>query len=274
MFKNIIRRYLYENKENKLPLFTFEKLNPQIGIVLKNLNDITKVSTFQIEQLKQLVLKYSVVVIKGNRIWTEDEQRMFTNQLGKLELPVVYSIPPNQVETQSNGVKVKKGSGVFWHSDNSYQENPSHLSVFQMIQIPNSGTTTSFASLINLSKNLDDKNKLKWRDYVVVYRDSVVHPLLWIHPYNGKPTVYFDIGFSTDICDRCNDGNLLPVKESNQIFNYVNERLSNEPSLIEHHWEEGDIIILDNYAVAHRADIIVDEDKRTLLRTTTEGIYF
>ncbi|WP_396638542.1 TauD/TfdA dioxygenase family protein [Maribacter sp. R77961] len=264
----------FNKKGTKIAPLVYKKLNPHIGIIVENLYDITKVSTSQNEELKSLVRKHSVVVIKGKRTWTEDEQKAFTNQLGKLELPVVYSIPPTQLKTQAIDTRIKRGSGVFWHSDNSYQESPSYLSVFQMVEIPLSGTKTSFASLMNLYKNLPKKDKLLWRDYGVVYRDTIVHPLLWKHPFNGRRTVYFDIGFSTDIRNHCDGGKLLPMKESNQIFNYINERLSNEESLIEHAWEEGDIIILDNYSVAHRADILMENEQRTLLRMTTEGVYF
>lgn len=274
MYNKLFKKLFNSKDKYLLSEIKYKTLNPFNGIVLEDINDITAINTSQIKEIKKLVLKHHVVVIKGKRSWTEDEQAKFTNRLGKLELPIIYSIPPKQVQIESDDSKVKKGSGVFWHSDNSYQENPSHLSVFQMIQIPNSGTTTSFASLIHLRKNLDDEFKIKWRNYAVVYRDTVLHPLLWKHPFNGIPTIYFDIGFSTDILNHYNYGKLLPIKESNQIFNYINERLSNEPSLINHIWEKGDIIILDNYAVAHRADILLDDEKRTLLRTTTEGIYF
>ena len=252
----------------------FKKINQYLGVELEAYDDITVLDTPTVNAIKQLVATYSVVVIKGKRKWTEEEQMALTNALGKLELPVVYSIPPAQVEERKSDAKVTKSSGVFWHSDNSYQERPSHLSVFQMVEIPKSGTATSFASLINLSTNLPEKDQKLWRDYAVVYRDNVVHPLLWKHPFNGNNTIYFDIGFSTDILNHCDGGKTLPMKQSNQIFNYINDRLSAEASLLEHQWEEGDIVILDNYAVAHRADILLEDEKRTLLRMTTEGIYF
>ncbi|WP_299243368.1 TauD/TfdA family dioxygenase [uncultured Aquimarina sp.] len=252
----------------------FKKLNKHIGVELQGFSDITQLKEKDVAALKQLISDYSIVVIKGKRKWTEKEQIAFTSALGEIELPVVYSIPPAQVERKKSNVRVTKGSGVFWHSDNSYQERPSHLSTFQMIEIPESGTATSFASLINLSINLPEKDKMLWRDYGVVYRDKVVHPLLWKHPFVGKDSIYFDIGFSTDILNHCDSGRVLPVKQSNQIFNYINERLSKEESLLVHHWEEGDIVILDNYAVAHRADILLENEKRTLLRMTTLGIYF
>lgn len=252
----------------------YKTLNPHIGILIRDLDDITKIDSSQIEELKALVRRYSVVVIKGKRTWTEKEQKTFTNQLGKLELPVIYSIPPTQLKEEHKGSKIKKGSGVFWHSDNSYQEKPSYLSVFQMVEIPESGTKTSFASLVNLCKNLPESDKKLWRNLGVVYRDTVTHPLLWKHPFNKVNTIYFDIGFSTDIRNYCDDGKLLPVRDSNQIFTCINNLLSNEASLIEHPWEPGDIEILDNYAVAHRADILMEKEKRTLLRMTTEGVHF
>lgn len=253
---------------------SIKELNPYIGVILENIYDITQLRKPAFDVIKQLVLDYGVVVIKGKRKWSEQEQKEFTNGLGKLELPVVYSIPPSQVAVKTEDSRVKKGSGVFWHSDNSYQKRPSHLSVFQMIEIPESGTATSFSSLVNLSANLPAQNKSLWRDYSVLYRDNVEHPLQWQHPFTGKDTIYFDIGFSTDIIDHCNNRTVLPVKESNEIFNYINERLSKEESLIEHQWQDGDIVVLDNYSVAHRADILLENEKRVLLRMTTKGVYF
>ncbi len=252
----------------------FEKMNKYIGVELQDFSDITLLQATTVTAIKQLVSTYGMVVIKGKRRWTEEEQIAFTSGFGEIELPAIYSVPPAQTEHRKSNMKITKGSGVFWHSDNSYRERPSHLSTFQMVEIPKSGTATSFASLLNLSANLPAKDKLLWRDYAVVYRGRVLHPLLWKHPFNGKDTVYFDIGFSTDIINHCKNGSVLPVKESNQIFNYINERLSDEESLIKHQWEEGDVIVLDNYAVAHRADILMEDENRTLLRMTTEGIYF
>lgn len=263
-----------EDNINETVQLNCKILNSHIGVLIEDFDDITQVTAETAAYLKRLVNIHHVVVIRGKRKWKEEEQQKFTEQLGKIELPVVYSIPPSQVNEHENSGKVKKGSGVFWHSDNSYQERPSYLSVFQMFDIPKSGTKTSFASLINLYQNLSEDDKRIWRDYSVLYRDKILHPLLWKHPFNGKETVYFDIGFSTDIINHCENGGTIPMKESNEIFNYINDKLSSEASLLEHDWQEGDIIILDNYAVAHRASVLFENENRTLLRMTTEGVYF
>lgn len=258
----------------KEKIVRLKPINYKIGVVIENINDITKLRSNTIDKIIEALEKHSIVIIKGKRQWTENEQKLFTSKLGKLELPAVYSVPHNQIDKRLTDTKLKKGSGIFWHSDNSYQERPSYLSVFQMIEIPASGTKTSFSSLIELYKNLPEKDKLLWQDYDVVYHNNVTHPLLWKHPFNGKQTIYFDIGFSSDIRNHCDNGILLSIKENNKIVNYINDCLSNNRSLIEQHWEKGDIIILDNYAVAHRADILMENEKRTLPRTTTQGVYF
>lgn len=254
--------------------FTYKTLNPYIGAEISDFDDITRLTEETITDLKYLINKYHVVVIKGKRKWTENEQKQFTEQIGTIEDPIVYSIPASQIKQREGDFKIMNNSGIFWHSDNSYNQQPSYLSIFQMVDIPKSGTKTSFVSLINLYKNLSKTDKLSWRDYRIVYRGDVVHPLIWMHPFLGKRTVYFDISFSTDIVNHCENGAILPVKDSNKILNDINNKLSDEASLISHNWEEGDIVIIDNYAVAHRAETLLEDENRTLLRTTTEGIYF
>ncbi len=72
----------YFNKEKALK---FKPINNKIGVVIENLDDITKLCTKTIDKILEAIDKHSVVIIKGKRKWTEDEQKLFTNKLGKLD---------------------------------------------------------------------------------------------------------------------------------------------------------------------------------------------
>jgi len=251
-----------------------KRINDHLGIELVNLSDITKISPTQIKILKKKIAKHKLVVIKGARVWTDKEQELFTAKLGKLEQPAVYSLNDKSSVSSSFANSNTKETGVLWHSDNSYYKKPSHLSVFQMVKIPEGGTKTAFASLTNLYGNLPASEKEKWKNYKFFYRDDIQHPLLWKHPYTGEDTIYFDLGFTRSIVDDCDMGGMLPVKKSNEIVTYIQEKLSQEASLYTHDWAPGDLIIVDNYAVSHKAEYLLNDGERALMRTTTEGIYF
>ncbi len=251
-----------------------KRINEHLGAALLNFSDITKIGPNQIKVLKQKIAKHKLVLIKGARVWTENEQEVFTKKLGILEQPAVYSLNEKNGINPSFRKRKTRQAGVLWHSDNSYNKRPSYLSVFQMVRIPQEGAKTAFASLINLYLNLPLSEKEKWKNYKVLYREDIRHPLLWKHPYTGEDTIYFDLGFTQNILDDCKTGGKLALKKVNEIVTYIHDELSREASLYIHNWEPGDVIIVDNYAVSHRAEYLLDDEERVLVRTTTEGIYF
>ena len=173
----------------------------------------------------------------------------------------------------SNDFTFKK-PGIFWHSDNSHFENPSHLSVFQMLEIPREGAVTHFISLIGAYENLSKEQRKEWGCYMVNYANLAEHPLVWKHPFRGKNVIYFDFGMVNNIINLKMDDDSLSLTEVNSFLNDISEHFSKLDCTYTHKWKKGDIVITDNYAIAHRADLNIESRKRVLVRATTEGIYF
>ncbi|MEO0527554.1 MAG: TauD/TfdA family dioxygenase [Bacteroidota bacterium] len=249
-------------------------INDYMGVTIYNVRDITKITLEQANKIKEYIDQFYLVVIKGNRIWTENEQLSFTEKIGILDAPLTYSLPQPRLSKEKKDNRLVQSSGIFWHSDRAYNDNPSHLSVFQMTQIPLNGTETSFVSLIESYKELPKAIHKEWNHYCALYNSDAIHPLIWKHPFNGEVTIYLDLGFMTSIMNPCENGEYLTVKDSNRVISLLNETLSTQRSLYHHIWEKGDIVIVDNYAVAHKANLSLDHTHRILQRTTTKGIHF
>ena len=261
-------------KDNSSEL-QYNKINSYFGVEIFNLEDITSISDVQIIELKKLIYEYYFVVIKGSRVWTEKEQVDLTGKLGRIELPPIYSIPLTRINQERKKKRLIKETGIQWHSDNSDKERPSFLSLFQMQKIPFNGTETFFVSLIDSYSELTNDIVDRWSNYNVRYSSNAQHPMLWKHPYNGKSTIYFDFAFVSCIHDTSNENKEITVKLYNQELDHLNNLLTHHPSHYTHKWEIGDMLIIDNYAISHRANfVLVDGDSRILLRTTTEGVYF
>ncbi|MEW7291614.1 TauD/TfdA dioxygenase family protein [Aquimarina sp. 2304DJ70-9] len=251
-------------------------VNPYFGVEICNLPSIHRIKAFHIEKLKSLVLKYGLVILRGNRHWSESEQVELTKRLGKLDAPTIYSsINPSDPSILKKWPNVKQ-SGLQWHSDRSYHKKPSYLSIFQMIETPSSGNRTSFLSLIRVYDNLPEQIKRKWANYKTIYAfEKVVHPLFWVHPFTGVKTLYFDFRFASEIVDPCNSEVHLEVKDINKVMQIIAQAFAEEKAKYHHIWQKGDLLIVDNYSVAHKTNIVSENgESKVLIRTTTEGIYF
>jgi len=87
-------------------------------------------------------------------------------------------------------------SSELWHNDNPCLKNPSHISVFQMVDSASQNWETDFISLHDICSNITEEIKLKWNSIYIMYSGSdVTHPLLWIHPFTGRQSIYFDFRF-------------------------------------------------------------------------------
>lgn len=261
-------------KKGKSEDLIVEEINEKLGVVISGLSDLNKVTDLQVDRIKECLLKHHIVKINGARKLTEAEQIVFTEKFGTIEDPPIYIIPPWRINNGLNSKKTIKRGNMLWNSENSYKKRPAYLTVLQMIEMPEKKIETSFASLIDLYNSLPRKLKKNWKNYLVNYQDNVSHPLFWKHPFTGKATIYFDISFVTKVKDDCADEKELSIKRTNEIFEYIHEKLNNTQSFFTHKWKNGDIIILDNYAVAKRTNFPLEDEKCALLSTSTKGIYF
>lgn len=240
-----------------------------------NLQNIALVSPSQIKQLKKLILSHPVIIIRTKRKWNEKEQICFTEKFGELDTPVIYStLNPSDREVRKRWPNAQL-SGLQWHSDRSYMHRPPHLSFFQMIEKPPNGNETLFVNLIEAYQELGTDTVKKWKNYVISYaNDDVKHPLLWIHPYSGNKSIYFDFRFASKIIDNDQSNGKLKLVDTNQVMGKL-ENLFSETTIYNHQWQKGDLLIVDNYASAHKANIgPCHQTSRVIFRTSTKGVYF
>jgi len=102
-----------------------------------------------------------------------------------------------------------------------------------------------------------------------------IHPLLWIHPFTGKPIVFFDFRFVSDIFDLCAYTGKVVLENMNDVIINLGNLFEKAKPICKHNWQLGDIVIIDNYAVSKKENFKNDREGPGLLRrTTTKGIYF
>lgn len=218
-------------------------------------------------EVRQLLERYGLVILRAIPI-SPQVQIKFSEHFG-----VVESLPFQHGQLreypQIFRVSNQEGTGLAdvgqtWHSDGAYLPEPRELSIFHMVSIPIQGGETEFVSLQGAYDVAPDELREQLRGKESVLRDSVRQPIVRKHPVSGRLGFYVKLSKSRKMFD-------TPQPISEQLFYAIENLLNREGAIYRHKWESGDILIADNYSVAHRALPCSSTDMRTLHRTTIVG---
>ncbi|MEM8907148.1 MAG: TauD/TfdA family dioxygenase [Bacteroidota bacterium] len=246
-------------------------LRPDWGLVVNGLDLHQPLDATTATQLQALLQQHQLLVIKGHSALEPAQQVAFSKVFGTLE---TFPYNGNQLKAFPEVFRLstdrKKGYqnvGFYWHQDGSFKPQPTAISIFHLVDLPTNGGATLFANAHQVYDLLPKASqaiakKLKTRD-----RGGVVHDLVIQHPFTGREAIYLNMGltdqiFATSPLERTQISNLL--QEIENIFAQATIPYT-------HHWEKGDVVVADNYAVFHQATAVEGEGTRTLHRTTIEG---
>ena len=154
--------------------------------------------------------------------------------------------------------------GRSWHSDGAYLAQPREISIFHIVSVPIEGGETEFASLHSafdaappgLIQRLWGKKSL--------FATRITHPIIMRHPVTGRLGFYVKLSTSTQILDESEE-------ESRIIFRDIQRLIELHGKAYSHRWRHGDIVVVDNFSVAHRAHEVRGDSLRILHRTTIVG---
>jgi taurine dioxygenase len=175
-----------------------------------------------------------------------------------------------------------------WHIDITFVANPNSITFLRSVVAPEAGGDTLFVNLEALYESLspplrawlDTLQALHARDDAAVGRPpeprldgrepgpfASLHPLVRVHPETGRKHLFLASGFVKAI-----EG--LRPRESAALLDFLNEELAGRADLQARvRWNEGDLVVWDNRAVAHAGPIDAKfiQGERIVHRTTVEG---
>lgn len=253
-----------------------KKINPFFGVKITSGLDLKNITDAEAIRLKSLLKDKSMLVIPSHRILSEKEQVKLTAFFGSTDNNISYVSPHTNIKDVSASNDNIYLSSPLWHCDEPYLKKPPHISVFQMLEGKNQNWGTEFISLYQVCSNISEEVKKNWAGINIMYSgDDIIHPLLHIHPFTGKQSLYFDFRFAKEVFNFCITTGEILLENSNVILSKLNELFSKHTSVYNHKWCSGDIVIIDNYAISRRETIKPHYTNSALVRrTTTEGVYF
>lgn len=170
-----------------------------------------------------------------------------------------------------------KPAGAFWHSDLSYEKDPSDAIFLYSTQVPSTGGDTIAANMMLAYDDLAKKTKDRIEGLTATHRwgwntqgatprltkeqqethPDVVHPVVRRHPKTGRRILYINPGYTMRI-------NELEESESDDLLSALFEHALDEKYQYRHTWKANMLLGLDNRASMHAAVDDYTEPRRML----------
>lgn len=280
-------------------MLSIEKLHPDFGARISGLDLNRDLTGDVVEEIKAAIDDYSVVCFPGQD-FDDDKQVAFTRLFGEPEpdhvalgqegriqyLGTIGNITDDGTKLGNSHRKTVFATGNnMWHSDSSFREVPSFVSIMSVYEVPDEGGETEFASARAAYARLPEDKKARIDDLIVihnyVFSRSKVAPdavtsshaeslppvrqkLVRTNPGNGAKNYYVGshaekvVGWSEAKGRELLDGLLADMTRPEDIYR--------------HDWRPGEVVIWDNRCLLHRGcGYDADKYRRYMRQTRVTG---
>ena len=217
-------------------------------------------------ELRAALWQHQVLVFRGLNP-TPDEHLALARTFGATAGPdgQNVSLPDHEhiiVFDSNGGYKADK-----WHTDATYRPDVPMGAVLCMRQNPTVGGDTVFAStyaaydaLSGGMKKLLDKRRAR---HDITPEVGTEHPVVIAHPVTGRPALFVNHIFTRSITN-------LPAQESEAVLPFLLNHAARPEFTYRHRWNEGDVVVWDNWSTQHYALFDFNE-QRVVHRVTLQG---
>lgn len=267
---------------------TAHRLTSNIGAEVTGV-DLTKpLSDGQIETIRSMLHEHLVLVFREQPV-TPEQQIAFAASFGTIKHPPVRTRHDGPAEVNVVDQDAPKGEGADnWHNDNTYTKVPPMGSVLHVLQLPERGGDTMFASMYaaydalseplkqlcaelsathdvtrSLTKAIERGHSSANLAEVQAAFPAVSHPVVLHHPVTGRPALFVNTNSTVRI-------NELTDAESDTLLRLLVSHAESPLFQVRVRWDTTSVVFLDNLAAQHYA--VPDyTTRRVLHRVAIEG---
>lgn len=276
--------------------FSIQRLSGVAGAEIVGVDLRDPVSSELRDAIMAALEEFHVIAFRDQNL-TKDEQLAFTLNFGEVEghvgrlktgekYPIVHTVTNLDEKTGLPTETPTTHGNYFWHTDKSYHDVPSLLTMLHAIQTPPVGGDTLFANMLMAYEALDEGDKLALEGMRAVHsweanrlntgntpateaqkqeRPPVSHPIVRTHA-NGQKSLYLGVHIGHV------EG--MDYDDGRKMLAGLLKRATAERFIYRHEWHDGDLTLWDNRVLLHRADrnYEMTAHPRVLHRTVVRGV--
>jgi taurine dioxygenase len=275
--------------------FEVRGLSGGLGAEIRGIDLAKPLSSGERDDLLALFHRYGVLCIRDQKLGHE-EHIAFARLFGE---PDVHPIAKG-LESHPEIIRVLKPAGeqaffgTSWHTDNSFFEKPSAVTILYGEKVPPVGGDTVFASMELAWQRLSEPLKALLAPLRAVHSASaaydprttgdakykgetaiqyifsdaiyeeVEHPILRTHPVTGRKSLYVNPMFTQRISG-------LTEPESRAILEMLYDVSTRPETTCRVRWENGTVVLWDNRWLQHYAIDDYADFERLMYRVTITG---
>jgi alpha-ketoglutarate-dependent taurine dioxygenase len=273
---------------------TVTKAGGAIGAVINGVQLGGNLDPATVATIRQALLTHKVIFFRGQEQLDDAGQLAFAKLLGT---PTLAHPTSKSIEGSEHVLPIDSdyGKANSWHTDVTFVDRVPAISLLRAVTLPSYGGATSWANTVEAYANLPaplqalvdrlwavhsnvhdyagriDETRIGGVDVKVrTHRDQFVsqlfeteHPVVRVHPETGERSLILGHFVRRFVG--------LTSQESTQLFQLLQNRVTNLDNTIRWQWQPGDLAIWDNRATQHYGVADYDDQPRRLHRITLAG---
>ena len=248
--------------------YEVSRVSPSLGAEVHGI-DLAQVGAADVGAIFDLLHEHLVLFFPGQQLTTEEHIR-FGEYFGPIE---GHPNVKNRTEYPEILELVGSRGGVAdeWHSDLTFQSEPSILSILRVVKCPEVGGDTMWSNMYKAYEQLSAPLRDLCEGLTALHdahphnRADVmaVHPVVRVHPVTRRKSLFINEHFTRRIVE-------LSHEESELLLPYLTRWVSNPRFTVRYRWTEGTVAIWDNRCTQH---FVLDDfdGERIMQRVTVVG---
>ena len=260
-------------------MYQINPLGDALGAEVIGLDPSRDLTEDESRVLNEAFFEYLLLCIRCDPMSAEDFAR-FGRQFGNPQLQLLRNrrhgdVPEVSVlestykrpEDKPDDMQMMRLSG--WHTDDSYFAKPAKATMYQSLQIPDTGGQTRFCNMRQAYDDLSDAMKARLDGLKTVHSydtmraparasarnavetdetPDVVHPLIRTHEDTGRKAIYLNSNRTDRIVD-------MDRAESDALLDELFEHVTQPKYVYHHEWRVGDVLLWDNRCLMHSVNM-------------------
>lgn len=258
--------------------FRVTKNNP-FGLIIQAQHANYDVHELNVNELRQLIWRERLIVLRGFRTFTDaNELSSYCELFGEISVwpfgKVLELVERNNPEDH-----IFDNNYVPMHWDGMYRQQVPEFQIFHCVKAPDPGQggRTTFSNTVSALENTPSKTKDLWKKVTGIYERTMefynsktVSPIIDSHPLRGYSVIRYNEppseGFGVFVNPPTLEFTGISSDEVNEFHTTLRNALYAPEHFYAHEWQEGDIVIADNFSLLHGREAFETKAPRHLRR--------
>jgi len=242
------------------------RLSGSLGAELRGVS-LAKPSADDIEAIRALLLEHLVLFFPDQELTPKDHV-LFGRHFGKLEGHPNLKNPFSEQSEIFELAASRGGVADEWHSDITFQEQPSVMAILNMVKCPEVGGDTMWANMYKAYEELSAPLR-ELCDGLTALHDATphgkpeltaIHPVVRRHPETQRRSLFVNEHFTRRIVE-------LSHPESEMLLGYLTRWVSSPRFTVRYRWQQGTVAMWDNRCTQHF--VLNDFDQERIIQRVT-----